>query len=667
MIEDYFANSPTEDIVSVLSSKYEDYIDYLRTSGHLRLIQRAHNQYFKGILHKGSDKPAGPVGEYSILYNNHFRNILQNLLSLTVNQRPAFEPKAANTDYKSIVQVKLASGLLEYYLRDKKLERNIRKAVEECLWCGEAFVKATWSPTLGKEYGVSDTGDIIREGDILYKNSNSLTMARDIYAKSWDEVPWCIEKSFINKYELAGQFPDKADEIIAIEYNPLDFDSDDYFTFVGDPYFNSDQIPVYEFYHKDDSARQGGRYTFYAGDSVLLFDGPMPYKTLPFYRVAYADRYGTSLGYSVAFDLLPLQKAVDVLTSIIETIVEVYGLPSVDVPMGSNITPERGMEGLKIFMTDRTKGKVEVINLLDLRRELFEAKNMYIQDMETLSGVNSVVRGNPEASLKSGSALALVATQAIQFSQNFQQGFVQLLEDLGTATINLLKDFATSPRVAMIAGISNSVYMQEFTGDDLSDINRVLVDMGNPLARTTAGRINLAESLLNSGMVATPEQYIQVLTTGRLEVAIEGTQAELLLIRSENESMLRGEDVNAIITDLHAVHIREHKVLLASPESRRNANLVQMTLDHIQEHIDLMKSANKDILVMTGSQPLPPDQPQPVEQMNPPGAAPLFDSTNPAIQEAQGVKNPRMPKNPISGQPYSPPTTLANIPNAGGL
>ncbi len=291
---------------------------------------------------------------------------------------------------------------------------------------------------------------------------------------------------------------------------------------------------------------------------------------------------------------------------------------------------------------------------------------LIIQDMETISGVNATVRGNPESSLKSGSALALVATQAIQFSQNFQQAYTQLLEDLGTATINLLKDFATSPRVAMIAGLSNSVYMQEFTGNDLSEINRVLVDMGNPLARTTAGRINLAESLIANGMIQTPEQYIQVLTTGRLEVAIEGTQAELLLIRAENEAIMRGEDVDAIITDLHAVHIREHKVLLASPQSRKNAQLVQATLNHIQEHIDLMKSANKDILVMTGSQPLPPDQPQPAEQMQP-GAAPLFDASNPVIQEAQKVNNPKMPQNPVTGQPYSPPTTSANIPTAGGL
>ena len=664
MIEDYFANESTENIASVLSQKFTDYIHYLRSSGQLALMRRSHNQYFKGVYHLGREGSGGLVGEYTLLYDNHFRNILQNLLSLTVNQRPAFEPKAANTDYKSIVQVKLAAGLLEYYLRDKKLEKYIRHASEDALWSGEAFVKAIWGPHLGKEYGVNEAGSVVREGDISYKASNALNVARDVYARSWDECSWCIERNFMNKYELAGMFPDKEDEILSINYDPKNYLDDNFL--VLDSYFDTDQIPVYEFYHKDDAARPGGRYTFYAGEDVLLFDGPLPYRELPLYRIAYSDRYGTSLGYTVAFDLLPLQKAVDVITSIIETIIEVYGLPSVDVPMGSNVTPERGLEGLKIFMTDRSKGKIEVINLLDLRAELFQARNMIIQDMETLSGVNSVVRGNPEASLKSGSALALVATQAIQFSQNFQQAYTQLLEDLGTATINLLKDFAQSPRVAMIAGVSNSVYMQEFTGNDLSEINRVLVDMGNPLARTTAGRINLAESLIANGMIQTPEQYIQVLTTGRLEVAIEGTQAELLLIRSENEAIMRGEEVDAIITDLHAVHIREHKVLLASPQSRKNPQLVQATLSHIQEHIDLMKNANKDILVMTGSQPLPPDQPQPAEQMSP-GAAPLFDSTNPVIQEAQGVKNPRMPQNPMTGQPYSPPTTSANIPTAGGL
>ena len=52
--------------------------------------------------------------------------------------------------------------------------------------------------------------------------------------------------------------------------------------------------------------------------------------------------------------------------------------------------------------------------------------------METLSGVNSVARGNPEASLQSGTALAMVQSQALQFMSGLQQSYIQLIEDVGT-------------------------------------------------------------------------------------------------------------------------------------------------------------------------------------------------------------------------------------------
>ena len=47
--------------------------------------------------------------------------------------------------------------------------------------------------------------------------------------------------------------------------------------------------------------------------------------------------------------------------------------------------------------------------------------------------------------------------------------------------------------------------MKEFTGDDLTSVNRVIVDVGNPLARTTAGRVEMAEQLLQMGVIKTPQ------------------------------------------------------------------------------------------------------------------------------------------------------------------
>src|SRR5690606_3929904 len=128
-----------------------------------------------------------------------------------------------------------------------------------------------------------------------------------------------------------------------------------------------------------------------------------------------------------------------------------------------------------------------------------------------LLGINDVIRGDPQASLKSGSALALIASQAIQFNSGLQASYVALLEDIGTATIRMLQNFANTKRVASIAGRSERFMLQEFSGEDLSAVNRVVVDVTNPLSRTLSGRLEMAKDLLSiPGAIRSPEQYQQV-------------------------------------------------------------------------------------------------------------------------------------------------------------
>ena len=87
----------------------------------------------------------------------------------------------------------------------------------------------------------------------------------------------------------------------------------------------------------------------------------------------------------------------------------------------------------------------------------------------------------------------------------------KLASKVGTGLIQMLQDFAAVPRVATIAGKTNRTYMKEFTGKDLSSVNRIIVDVGNPLSKTTAGRVQMAEQMLQMGIIKTPEAYISVI------------------------------------------------------------------------------------------------------------------------------------------------------------
>jgi hypothetical protein len=448
---------------------------------------------------------------------------------------------------------------------------------------------------------------------------------------------------------LAAKFPDLQEQILN--------DCDDYLELAKTTTFNyfnlekTDNIAVYTLLHEPTPAMSNGRYSRVLDNGTVLMDGPLPYEETHVYRIAPDEETGTIFGYTVGFDLLSVQQICDILYSTVVTNQATFGVQNILVPKGHDLSTTQMSGALNVMEYDSAIGKPEALNLTNTPPEIFKFISMIESLGETISGVNSVARGNPEASLKSGAALALVQSMAIQFSMNLQQSYAQLVEDLGTGTINILKEYAAVPRVAAIAGKSNRPLMKEFSGQDLGAINRVTVDMGNPLTRTTAGKENLANNYLEKGMIDNPDQYIQVINTGRLEPVIEGKQAELLLIKSENEMLAEGKQQRALITDQHAQHILEHKTVLASPEVRQDPNspIIQATLTHIQEHIEFLKTADPALLALIHQQSM---MPPPMPPQNG-GTGEMLDGAPPVVKQAQGVQQPNMPKPPQGTDPHS--------------
>lgn len=679
-LDDYFANKPRAEIADFLLKKVDDYYEHLISSKKMSLYRRSYEYYYQGLVRNARLQKTGKQDEYTTMAVNHYRNLLIHLLVQTTNQRPTFEPRATNTDYKSQAQTKVAAGVLDYYAREKKLERYIKAAVEHALVYAESYLAVEWDATAGDDVA-ADGEQTIKSGEVEFTNFTPIDVIIDFTKTSAVGHNWRITRKFVNKYDVAARYPELADKIIKTSVDPMVSKDRRIGTF---DYKDSDEIPRYRFYHDKTPAVPEGRFVeFYSSDLVTL-DGPLPYPSMPIYRLAPDELEGTPFGYTVGWDLLALQEAIDGLYSTIITNQSSFGVQNIIMPDGCNIGVEEVLSGLNLIKYDPKTGKPEALNLTNTPKEIFAFISQLEKVMETLAGINSVVRGNPEASLKSGAALALVAAQAIQFNSGLQQSYAQLLEDAGTGVINILKQFPQTPRLALIAGKSNRTLMQQFTSDDLSEINRVTVDMGNPLSRTTAGKLQIAEDLLNKGLLKTPEEYIQVATTGNLESLLEGEEAQILLIRAENEklsdeSQKVGQEpdptwqpdpmnpnpqqppmrdvssVVALITDNAILHIKEHQSVLASPEARENPVIVRNTLAHLREHIELLQSGDP-LLAILGQPSLAP-QIAPFPGGDGSGGGPVsetMDATNPVTKEAQSVNMPSMPKNPMTGEKYDP-------------
>ena len=656
---EYFASKAPDQLASVLLNKGRSFFNLLESNAYLEKLNNMwrayHGDYGNDLDYGHRINFTGEQGEYVNLIVNHFRNIAEHILVMVTSNRPIMEARAVNTDYKSMSQTYLANGILEYYMREKGLETCFKKACEMAIVLGSGFIKLNWNATAGETFDADpETGEVAYEGELEFTNLSQFDIVVDGTKEGWDNE-WIMTRSFENRHNLAAKYPELADKIKAIPskststvYRLGVWSNDD-----------TDDVPVYEFFHKRTEAMPDGRYMQFLSSDVVLLDTKMPYRQLPVFRISPSDIMGTPYGYTDMFDVLPLQEAMNALYSTIMTNQNAFGVQNLWVPPGSNIQVSALPGAMNVIESEI---KPEPLQLTATAPEIFNFVKMLIEGAETLSGVNSVARGNPEASLKSGTALALVQSMSLQFMSGLQNSYVKMIEDTGTAIIEILKDFAQTPKLVALVGKNNRTFLKSFTGEDISAIKRVIIDVGNPLSRSVAGRVQMAEQLLQMKAIKDPNQYFQVLNTGRLDSMFQGDMAELLNIQSENEAMMDGQVPDVSPMDSHRSHILEHRAVLADPDLRKDKVLVKNVLDHIEAHLDALENTDPRLLGIIGEQPIPPlaQAAQGNQNMVPVNQEVLPTPPHP-MQPPQQMPQQQAPATP-GGLPGGPPQ-----PNVSGL
>lgn len=664
----YFVNKPANDRARIILQKSEDWYNSLQTSGYYDKL-RTMWQAYHGVMFTNGESHTinfgGEQGELSQIAVNHLRNIATNIINMVTATRPAMQCRAVNTDYKSYVQTKLGNGLLDYYLRDHRLEKYFKNAAEMAVVLASGYVKKAWNATAGDEVDWNDDLNVpIHQGDLEFDNLTPFDVYFDIHRED-DKHDWLVCRTFKNRWDLAAKYPEFADDILALPTK----DKLERFAALSVGREDTDLIPVFEFYHNRTDAVPDGMYHLFLSQDITLLESPMPYRKLPVYSIMPSRFLGTPFGYTPLFDILPLQDATNSLYSTILTNQMAFGVQNIVVPQGSNLNVTELAGGLNMIEVNMANGQtISPLNLTNTPKEIFDFIKMLETAMETISGVNPVTRGNPPASLTSGTALALVQSMSLQFISGLQQAYVAMQEDVGTGIINTLKDHANTKRVAAIVGKANRTELREFVGDDLSGIDRVIVDIGNPLANTTAGKMEIAKDLLTMKAIKTYEQYMTVLTTGKLDDLMEDTVSELFLIKDENELLMDGsQQVMAMMTDEHALHIKEHKVVLADPTLRRDPALVQRVANHIQEHINLLKTTDPNILMILGQQPIAPPMPPAPAPGQEQAPAPVQMPTQALQTGAEQVNLPNLPQIPEEANLPNPELQALNEANLAAL
>lgn len=605
----YWASSDVTSLISELTQKVSDFDRHIDMSGRWLTARDLYYNYFL-VNETNYLFPNYGADGFKRLNINHFRAILKHLLSLVTAQRVSPEPIATNTDYKSQAQTDFCKNILRYVEKEKHLDKKFELSTEIALVLGAAYMSREWDATLGEVYNVDPaTGTPQHKGDFVVNVYNWLDCIFDFASGSFDDNQWYILRKYVNRWDLIAKFPAFSDQIKGMSISP-EVKRHRLGHIINE--INNDLIPLYTFYHKLTPAMPMGRATLFLDSNTCLFDGDLPYKKVPVSRIAADEQIDSPFAYTVAMDLLPIQKVYNALCSAICTNQAAFGVQNILIPRDAAISLSQLTEGLNAIYYDSTVtqgAKPEALNLLMNKQEVFNWIEYLEKKMAQISGVNDTIQGNPEANLKSGTALAFVASQALTFISPLSRSYNALLEDTWTGIIDILKEFATTPRMLLISGISNKAEATEFTNKDVAEIDRVIVEAGNPLLNTLAGRIQVAQDLIQAGL-ATKEEYLSVLTSGQLEPTYKFENSQMLRIKEENEQLQMGKQVKVMSTDNHPLDIREHLVLLNSPDVRNDPNpnnpIAAAVTQHILEHLQSWRTMDPGIAGIIGVPPAPP-------------------------------------------------------------
>ncbi len=604
--------------------KMREWTDWVETSGldtawmtNEALYQGVDPRNYNGFFDKASFQIMGKNGELLYVSFNEARNLMQHILNMTVSQPPNMTAKAINGDDASLIAAQTFDGVFDFYFNTHNSGRLLKQsaqAVERCLYGDIGYMLCEWNPLGGARImpemapdgsPPGSMGDMKYEGDLYFKCRGARDVMFDPGVEDEDEQDWKCIRDQVNKWELAERFknvPGAYDKIIATSAAAQEVLSN---RRGWRRPLASDMIDIYKFYARPSKVLRNGRRAILLDADTVLLDEDNPYGEIPVFSVKAMDRIGSAFGYAPMNVVAPVQLSEDVLTSAIMTNFAMFGVQNIAVKGSDQFDVETLAGAMNIIKYNE---QVPVpLQLADQAQGIVEFHEALRHIGETLSGINSVVRGDPDASLKSGKALGIVQAQAVQFQSHLAASYARFLQNIGNFMLKVFRLYATTDRIVQIVGKDQTMQSKTWNRDTFGPIERVTAELVDPAMRTLGYKTDLAMFMAQQQMTNTPQEFLTVLTTGQLKPMIKAPLTEINLMHQENQDILEAaeklaqvmkqsnlaqptpEMIQAVMppvlrTDNDDLHIAEHSGLMSTPATRRDSLVTLIGLAHITAH-----------------------------------------------------------------------------------
>lgn len=647
-LDEYWAGADADTLAAALNIKRNCFYEALQRRGHVRMWQQAYAQHYgldpTGLLEWQTQQVTldGEQGESMRFRTNDARSYTMQQITMATGHRPAFQAIATNDDAASLSQIEMSDAAVAYIYETKYGEKKERQTVERSAVFAKAWTWIQWDPnagpvvtkTLPKTVQLEDgsagttTEEISkRAGDVVVKRCNPWDVYYEPFAADEESHLWRCVRERRSKWELIQLYPEFREDILAagIASNATQTGAitlqliENMFGWSGLS-VSTDEVVVEHFLHDRCGILQEGRYAIVCNGKVL-HDGSLPYDSLrdALIELCPSEYIGNQFGYAEAWDLIPPNMMLDQVRSDVTTAISTFCKPTIFSEEGVDVDWDALAQGHRALKIPRDAKPPQAINFTNIPEGVVKLVLADMQRvMQSRTGMNSVVRGEPDSNISSGQMAALFHSIALEFNSAWQAAIDGHREAVANAILACFKLNCDEDVMVEIAGSDERQYADTFKRDRLLGIKRVIVKTANPMMRTVAGRMQIADYIKNiPGAIQTPEQAIEVITTGQIKPLYKSTRAELLHIKYENEALASGQvtvsqvpdqfaqpqmnpatgqpvpaqmvstvqEVPVASFDKHEMHMPEHKAEYYAAQRRGDQNAMQAIVAHLLEHM----------------------------------------------------------------------------------
>lgn len=584
--------------------------------------------YYRGnqwIYWQPTEKRVMPApnedGQERITYNVIKPRVMAKLAKQTKN-RIKFDVVPDSNDQERIEIAAAAEKFLDYWWEEEEMDRKTRDIFLNNSVKGWCALKVYFDPMAGQditpkegEPGHEEGMDPLYTGEVKARVCDPLTLYIDPSATTDDEIRWIVER----KPRDVDYIKDVYGKEVTADENVEYIQTYDIGTSSGlgtnKQRKMQNMAMVDEMWVAPCKKHPHGLKVTIAGNTLLDIEekaGPIPFFIFGDIPIPGSVKYDAFIR-----DMLPVQKQINILRTMMTTHAKRMGNSIWALPHGSNVDEDELTNEIStVIHYSPQGGKPERISPPDLPSFYDRVIEYSLRDIDDMSGAREITQGRLPAGLDTLGGLELMVEQENEklavSAQNYERGMKKALRRV----LELMKKHYTEERMGRILGSDNEIELVAFTGSDLSGGEDIDIVQGSSLPEMRAAQQDRIMTMWGAGAIVDDNgqpdhrRFLRLMGMGDSQELFEQRLLDENKARSENrifqqmaedpaiEQMLAQyyaqlDQYNSIVQQYQAEGLDPAQAGLQPPKLPQGLPIVRDFYDHvvhIEEHNTFRKS-----------------------------------------------------------------------------